>query len=368
MPLTKELIHPVGKTGEPLIWKPAYGFPGYEVSEYSEVRNIKTGNVLRSNFGRVTLRKRGNLSNVQIYRLCLMSFYPNKPFDETVDHINEIHTDHHISNLQWLSQKANIQKSLKLRPRKANGRFNKPVIQLDRDGNEIAIFKSGKEAAEKTGCDVTNIRKTCNGDRASCGGFLWKYIDQSDLPGEVWKTTDRFKQLLLSRGIKKFRVNKIRISNKGRIKSSHGRKFFGKYGVDLQRKYRFFYGLRVHRLVWEVWGGGLPDNKNYEVLHDDSQPLDKDGCFSNAIEHLRVGTRSENMIESHAIGSLAKYKRQVVQCDPKTLKHIRVFSSLKEAKMITGASDIYNAARTNGTSAGYKWRYLHPQGDELKLQ
>lgn len=33
------------------------------------------------------------------------------------------------------------------------------------------------------------------------------------------------------------------------------------------------------------------------------------GCFSNAIEHLRIGTQSENMKECHDVGALSKRRK-----------------------------------------------------------
>lgn len=50
-----------------------------------------------------------------------------------------------------------------------------PVIQIDLNGNEIAVFNSVKEAAEKTGTDRTNLIKTCKGQRNKAGGYIWKY-------------------------------------------------------------------------------------------------------------------------------------------------------------------------------------------------
>jgi len=51
------------------------------------------------------------------------------------------------------------------------------------------------------------------------------------------------------------------------------------------------------------FGDREPNQREY-ILHDDSQPLDEDGCVSNAIHHLRLGTASENMKECNAIHHL----------------------------------------------------------------
>lgn len=45
-------------------------------------------------------------------------------------------------------------------------------------------------------------------------------------------------------------------------------------------------------------------------MNDDKQPLDENGCYSNAIQHLRLGTQSENMKESWKIGNLSQTRKR----------------------------------------------------------
>lgn len=52
-----------------------------------------------------------------------------------------------------------------------------PVIQLDKDGNFIAEYKSIREAERETGARNAKITAVCKGKRKSTNGFLWKYKD-----------------------------------------------------------------------------------------------------------------------------------------------------------------------------------------------
>lgn len=50
-----------------------------------------------------------------------------------------------------------------------------PVFKYDMNGVFIEKYKSRKDAAEKNNIKIrTNITSCCNGDRKSCGGFIWK--------------------------------------------------------------------------------------------------------------------------------------------------------------------------------------------------
>ena len=97
------------------------------------------------------------------------------------------------------------------------------------------------------------------------------------------------------------------VSNMGRVLTFHRIKTKG-YPLSRFPKYRRTCHFKVHQLVWAVWGDRAP-NKGEIILHDDSQPLDEDGCVSNDAKHLRLGTQKENMIECSQIGLWAKRRK-----------------------------------------------------------
>ena len=50
----------------------------------------------------------------------------------------------------------------------------KQVYQYDKQGNLIQIFKNKAEAAKSLKLDSGSIAKVCQGQRKTCGGFIWK--------------------------------------------------------------------------------------------------------------------------------------------------------------------------------------------------
>lgn len=48
-----------------------------------------------------------------------------------------------------------------------------PVIQMDKDGNRLHWYASSEVAARKLGIHGRNIRKVCDGERITTGGFAW---------------------------------------------------------------------------------------------------------------------------------------------------------------------------------------------------
>ena len=124
-------------------WRPVAEFPGYEVSSCGKVRNSSTGNVLSTfvvNSGyKVTSFSVGIGEKRSIKRLThrVVAFaWCNKPENcNVVNHINNDKFDNRAENLEWVTQKENIQhakdqgrmvynkptKGLRLKPRSQSG-------------------------------------------------------------------------------------------------------------------------------------------------------------------------------------------------------------------------------------------------------
>lgn len=58
----------------------------------------------------------------------------------------------------------------------------KPVVQMDLDGNYIAIYPSITKAMKETGIDKTHISCACSGlyGRKTAGGYKWRYADKEE--------------------------------------------------------------------------------------------------------------------------------------------------------------------------------------------
>ena len=64
----------------------------------------------------------------------------------------------------------------KLSEANKNGKLAKPVLQINKDTNEIITeFPSVSEVERQFGINHSNISQCCNGKRNTVGGFKWQY-------------------------------------------------------------------------------------------------------------------------------------------------------------------------------------------------
>ena len=307
-------------------WKTIPDFPDYEVNHFSQVRNIKTKKILKPAEQRVRLNKVMKL----IYHLSLVTFFPHIIPLETVDHIIEQdRNNNHINNLQWMMRTDNSKKSTILQIRNSGPASSKSIQQWTLNNVWVADFESVLDAATCTLIGCGNISNCARNTKPSAGGYKWTFKYQStydDLTNEKWATSDQLKSMLKkikqNRPLSDKTISIIRVSNMGRVLTGKGIKTKGSKELA-HPKYRRYADTQIHRLVWAVWGDrspglinapGTPDHGKQEyILHDDSQPLDEDGCVSNAIDHLRLGSNRENMLECHAIGTQSKNKKRKLE-------------------------------------------------------
>jgi len=91
-------------------WKSIVGFENYDVSDLGNVRNVKSGKVLKpynngSNYLCVDLRGDTRKKN-RVHRLVLQAFLPIEE-DLECNHKNHITTDNRLENLEWCSHSQN---------------------------------------------------------------------------------------------------------------------------------------------------------------------------------------------------------------------------------------------------------------------
>jgi len=95
------------------LWKPIPEYEGYyEVSSYGNVRNVRTGRVLKplNNHGykRVNLSK-GNVQKLyQVHRLVAFAFIPNPEGLPQINHKDENPNNNCVENLEWCTPLYNV--------------------------------------------------------------------------------------------------------------------------------------------------------------------------------------------------------------------------------------------------------------------
>lgn len=145
-------------------WKEINGYEGlYEVSDQGNVRNIRTGRILKpqkNNGGylQVYLRHRW----FRVHRLVATAFVQNPNGYDSVNHINENKEDNRAVNLEWMAIGDNVRYTNEKKVR---------CIETD------TIYDSIKKAAEETGISSTSISGCCRGEREAVKGYHWEYVD-----------------------------------------------------------------------------------------------------------------------------------------------------------------------------------------------
>lgn len=91
-------------------WKEVRNHPGYEVSNIGEVRNKKTGKILRQSLNSPNgyMRVGIDRKHYYVHRLVADSFYDGDHLKMDVNHIDGNKLNNELPNLEWVTRKENI--------------------------------------------------------------------------------------------------------------------------------------------------------------------------------------------------------------------------------------------------------------------
>ena len=179
------------------IWKDVKGYEGiYQVSNFGRVRSLDRwierngkpafikGKMLkfhkRSGYNYVQFRVNGDGKNHHhaVHRLVGIAFVPGYSEKYDINHKDNNRTNNHADNLEWCTRSYNIQYMHDHFPREEPSK--RAVIQIDKNGNDVARFESMNEAAEAIGVSLGLIWVVCNhyGRHKTAGGYRWRYADE----------------------------------------------------------------------------------------------------------------------------------------------------------------------------------------------
>lgn len=167
-------------------WKEIDGTNGlYLISDTGKVFSVRTNKVLKTGFRvgyeHVELNIDGVAEKHYIHRLVAQAFIPNPNGYDIVNHKDENPANNNVENLEWCTQKYNvnygncISKRIANRKPKASGDHPQSikVYQFDLDGNFIAEYGSVAEAGRAIGKHPCCIRKVMDGIMKSYEGYYW---------------------------------------------------------------------------------------------------------------------------------------------------------------------------------------------------
>ena len=159
------------------IWEEAIGFEGlYEISKSGKVK--KKDRLLRQRknnkgYFLVDLYKNGIRHQLLVHRLVAQAFIKNPNNYPCVNHKDENKENNNADNLEWCSQKYNM--NYGSCPRRIGEANSKSVIQHDKNGNVVGKYNSIICAERMTGISNGSIGDCLHKRRKSAGGYLWQY-------------------------------------------------------------------------------------------------------------------------------------------------------------------------------------------------
>lgn len=158
-------------------WRDIKDFGNYKISNFGNILSLRNNLILkptlsRKGYCRITLCDNGFEKSVSIHRIVMETFSPITDMNKyCVNHINEIKTDNYLKNLEWMSLLENNSFGSR------TAQTQKPVICIETG----VIYKSIKDASEKTGVCLTSIGCCCNKTcgRITAGGFHWRFYEDN---------------------------------------------------------------------------------------------------------------------------------------------------------------------------------------------
>lgn len=157
-------------------WIPAKEFPQYEVSSDGEIRNRKTGRILKTRpnghgYLRLTVRQNNKQVPISVHRLIADSFYDGDHEGMDVNHIDGNKLNNHISNLEFCTRKENIRHAFDTGLRKPRGQIRFRIVETGQ------IYNSLRECERETGFAETAISKCLRGIQDNYKGYHFEKID-----------------------------------------------------------------------------------------------------------------------------------------------------------------------------------------------
>ena len=199
------------------IWKDIKGYEGlYQVSNFGRVRSLghdkwHKGRIIKPHYdGRkhylfVQIYKNKNSKKINVHRLVAETFIPNPKNLPQVNHKDENKINNCVWNLEWCTNKYNInynnksamKRAIKTRYERydvkelvnktkatkiANNSYSaeRPVNQFTWSGIFIKRYPSSVAAMKETGAQMHVIAKCCKGKCKQAGGFIWLYDEDVD--------------------------------------------------------------------------------------------------------------------------------------------------------------------------------------------
>lgn len=184
------------------IWVDIQGYEGkYQISNIGRVKSLylinRQAKISREKilsygynlqgYPFVRLSKNGKSSkNLYIHKLVAKHFILNPENYPVVNHKNGIKTDNKVENLEWCTQKYNIQQSFKNGQQKPTWQGktgiqcpnSKKVNQYDLEDNFIRQWDSLRDVERQLNIFAISVSRCCRGINKTAGNYKWRYVNE----------------------------------------------------------------------------------------------------------------------------------------------------------------------------------------------
>lgn len=178
-------------------WRTINRYGGfYDVSNKGRIRSrrrsgkpriLKT-HVINSGYEVIPISYKGKKYNELVHRVVAEYFVEEYAEHLDVNHKDANRLNNTAENLEWVTRKENIHDMIKRGAHSvseahavAHKKRRRPVIQLTKDGDELARFESARAAANHIGIHENCVSRVCRGERPYAGGFRWQYIKDGEI-------------------------------------------------------------------------------------------------------------------------------------------------------------------------------------------
>lgn len=260
------------------IWKKCSLSEKHKVSSFGRIKGPR--GIMHPTLGASgkTVQLKGK--SFLVHRLVALEFIENSEKLPHVGHKDRKLENNNVDNLFW----TNTNKDLC--PGRKNVESARKILQYSKEGELLGTFTMKQLLEKIPHLRNPHIRSCCNGKLNSHGGYIWKYLEQEDLPEEIWKDLE-------------YKGHKFKVSSRGRILNGNQNKTYG----TLSQGYRKYASTGVHRLVGMAFCEGKTDEKKY-INHKDGNKQ------NNHFENLEWCTQSQNMKHAVDTGLLTKFNRK----------------------------------------------------------
>ena len=168
-------------------WLDISGYEGlYQISNFGRVKSFyfKNPRILKPHkvkgYSNVELYKNKKKKQFYIHRLVMENFCPIENMNVLdVNHKDEDKSNNHISNLEWMTHKDNLNygsraEKARMKMQGKNSSRSKKVKCVEKN----VIYEALREAERQLGIPATNISKACKGKIKTAGGYHWEYVGE----------------------------------------------------------------------------------------------------------------------------------------------------------------------------------------------